>query len=212
MNTYKFTDNKTGAVSYYRETGKSHHTHGEQYQEVDLAGNKIGRASYLAQPVTQYGKWELVPQAAVLTQRTAVTAQWLLEHPDVNGYIYNKERDEAGLDAWTWIGGIDRLTKTGQIVLEYGRLSDKVVAPDFIVYVAVKDYLPFAAQPAPAPVKPKVQLSGTDGNVFALLGKCSRALKAVGQAKQAEELYERTTKAQSYDEALQIMQEYVDAY
>ena len=60
--------------------------------------------------------------------------------------------------------------------------------------------------------KPSVQLTGTDGNVYALMGRCSRALKQAGLADKAEEMVERINKeAEDYDHALRIMMEYVDA-
>jgi len=58
--------------------------------------------------------------------------------------------------------------------------------------------------------KPIVKLTGTDGNVFALAGKVSRALKAAGQPENAKELSTKLFQCGSYDEALQLMMEYVD--
>lgn len=58
--------------------------------------------------------------------------------------------------------------------------------------------------------KPKVQLTGQDGNVFNLIGICSRALKREGQSEKAKEMTDRIFKCKSYDEALQIMMEYCD--
>ncbi len=58
--------------------------------------------------------------------------------------------------------------------------------------------------------KPKVQLSGQDGNVFNLIGICTKALKRAGQIKEAEELSEKIFASGSYNEALQIMQEYCE--
>jgi len=49
-----------------------------------------------------------------------------------------------------------------------------------------------------------------DGNVFNLIGICQRALKSNGYKKEANELLERVTNSGSYDEALQIMFEYVN--
>lgn len=64
---------------------------------------------------------------------------------------------------------------------------------------------------APKPLKkPHVRLTGTDGNVFALLGLCSRALKNAGQSTRADELRTRVFNAGSYDEALNLMCEYCD--
>jgi hypothetical protein len=59
--------------------------------------------------------------------------------------------------------------------------------------------------------KPEVRLSGTDGNVFALMGLCSQALKRNRQYEKAMEMCHKiTTKAKSYDEALSIMSEYCE--
>lgn len=59
--------------------------------------------------------------------------------------------------------------------------------------------------------KPKVRLTGTDGNVFVLLGRCTKALKANGMRDQAEALAGEVFATGSYDEALQAMMSYVDA-
>ena len=59
--------------------------------------------------------------------------------------------------------------------------------------------------------KPIVQLSGEDGNVFAIVGRCSKALKQAGQAAKAQEMTARVMSSGSYDEALAIVSEYVDA-
>jgi len=61
--------------------------------------------------------------------------------------------------------------------------------------------------------KPKVKLVGTDGNVFALMGRCQRGLRDAGMNDKAKEMCDRITKtAESYEQALVIMCEYVDAY
>lgn len=58
--------------------------------------------------------------------------------------------------------------------------------------------------------KPECQLIGTDGNVFAMLGECRKALKAAGMKTEANELGARLFSCHSYDEALAIMGEYVE--
>ncbi|MFA0889239.1 MAG: hypothetical protein ACC613_09150 [Synergistales bacterium] len=58
--------------------------------------------------------------------------------------------------------------------------------------------------------KPVVQLIGQDGNVFNLVGICSRALKKAGRLEEARAMQERVFKAASYAEALSIMGEYVE--
>jgi len=58
--------------------------------------------------------------------------------------------------------------------------------------------------------KPKVKLVGQNGNVFNLLGICTKALKRAGQYEEAQELKKRVFSSGSYDEALALMLEYVD--
>jgi hypothetical protein len=49
-----------------------------------------------------------------------------------------------------------------------------------------------------------------DGNIFAVMGACSDALKKAGQPTKAVELRSKVMNSGSYDEALTICQEYVD--
>lgn len=58
--------------------------------------------------------------------------------------------------------------------------------------------------------KPKVKLTGNDGNVFNLVGICAKALRLDGQADKAEEMTTKVFGASSYDEALVIMGEYCE--
>jgi len=58
--------------------------------------------------------------------------------------------------------------------------------------------------------KPKIELVGQDGNVFAVMGRASRALKQAGMADEAKEMFDRVTSCGSYYEALNIISEYVD--
>ena len=58
--------------------------------------------------------------------------------------------------------------------------------------------------------KPKMNLVGEDGNVFAILGRASRALKQVGMSDQAKEMFDRVTNCGDYYEALNIISEYVE--
>ena len=59
--------------------------------------------------------------------------------------------------------------------------------------------------------KPRCQLTGTDGNVFALAGRVSQTLKKAGMPDKAKEFTGRVFACGSYDEALSLMCEYVDA-
>jgi len=58
--------------------------------------------------------------------------------------------------------------------------------------------------------KPKVKLTGENGNVFNLIGICSRTLKNAGQKEKAKEMSEKVFKCGSYSEALGIMMDYCD--
>ncbi len=57
--------------------------------------------------------------------------------------------------------------------------------------------------------KPEVNLVGENGNIFNTLSICSRALKTAKQPGAAE-MRARVFKASSYEEALNIISEYVD--
>ena len=58
--------------------------------------------------------------------------------------------------------------------------------------------------------KPKVNLIGEDGNIFAILGRAGRALRQAGQPEQAKEMYDRVTSCGDYNKALNIISEYVE--
>jgi hypothetical protein len=60
-------------------------------------------------------------------------------------------------------------------------------------------------------MKPKCKLVGENGNIFNLMGIAARTLKRAGLREEAEEMVSRITKSQSYDEALRIIMEYVEA-
>ena len=58
--------------------------------------------------------------------------------------------------------------------------------------------------------KPRCQLTGEDGNVFALAGQVTRALRSAGQGDKVSEFTTKLFSCGSYDEALQLMMEYVE--
>ena len=59
-------------------------------------------------------------------------------------------------------------------------------------------------------LRPKMQLIGQDGNIFAIMGRASRLLKNAGQSDKAKEMCDRVTASKSYAEALGIISEYVE--
>jgi len=62
------------------------------------------------------------------------------------------------------------------------------------------------------PEKPECELVGTDGNIFALMGRAAKALRRAGMKVEATEMSGKVMESGSYDEALQIIMQYVDAY
>jgi hypothetical protein len=61
-------------------------------------------------------------------------------------------------------------------------------------------------------VKPRVELVGTDGNVFSIIGIVAKALRRAGQSEKAEEFQKRAFSASSYDEVLAMLLDYVEPY
>lgn len=58
--------------------------------------------------------------------------------------------------------------------------------------------------------RPKMQLIGYDGNIFAIMGRAGRLLTDCGQADTAKEMRERVMSCDSYQKALSIVSEYVE--
>jgi len=58
--------------------------------------------------------------------------------------------------------------------------------------------------------KPECQLTDTDGNIFAIIGKVSKTLKRAGQPEKATEFYNKAMQSDSYDAVLQLCFQYVD--
>lgn len=54
------------------------------------------------------------------------------------------------------------------------------------------------------------QLTGEDGNIFNLTSIASKALKKYGMKEQSKEMINKVFKAESYEEALMIIDEYVE--
>jgi len=60
--------------------------------------------------------------------------------------------------------------------------------------------------------KPECEIIGTDGNVFAIIGRVSRTLKQAGQPERAKEFTDRAFQTQNYDEVLAMLDEFVEVY
>ena len=77
------------------------------------------------------------------------------------------------------------------------------------------DFEIYPAAPKPPTVmrhthRPKMQLLGYDGNIFAIMGRASRLLKNSGQGDKAKEMRDRVMSCDSYQKALNIISEYVE--
>lgn len=60
------------------------------------------------------------------------------------------------------------------------------------------------------PRRPVCKLVGTDGNVFAIIGRVACALREAGSGDRGREFTSRAFAAHSYDEVLRLCIEYVD--
>ncbi len=58
--------------------------------------------------------------------------------------------------------------------------------------------------------KPSCQLSGTDGNVYAIIGAVTRSLKESGQHDKAAEWKQEALNAESYGHVLMLAHDYVE--
>lgn len=58
--------------------------------------------------------------------------------------------------------------------------------------------------------KPRVRLTGTDGNVFLVIARCCVALKKAQMADREEEFRKKAFNASSYDEVLGLATQYCE--
>ena len=58
--------------------------------------------------------------------------------------------------------------------------------------------------------KPKVKLIGENGNIFNLLGICTKSLQKIGSYAEAKEMQKMIAMSSSYDEALSILMDFCD--
>lgn len=59
-------------------------------------------------------------------------------------------------------------------------------------------------------MKPKCKLIGEDGNVFAIIGNVSKTLKENDMKEEAREFKVKALASNSYDEVLNLVNEYVE--
>ena len=56
----------------------------------------------------------------------------------------------------------------------------------------------------------EVQLTGEDGNIFAIMGRVQRAMNRAGFRKEAKEMAKKVTSSPSYEIAIATIEEYVE--
>ncbi len=59
-------------------------------------------------------------------------------------------------------------------------------------------------------IKPYIKLSGTNGNVFAIIGKVIKVLKKAGLGEKAKEFQKLAMAQHSYDDVLILVFDYCD--
>ena len=92
------------------------------------------------------------------------------------------------------------------------RVDDGTLAVHFWQEDGFKMTPSFEKNPKPEKnsLRPKMQLIGQDGNIFAIMGRASRLLTDYGQADKAKEMRDRVMSCDSYQKALNIVSEYVE--
>lgn len=138
---------------------------------------------------------ELLTEAGILLDGSAFDAKnvFLFEHGSISNLLFSFEG----------------------VKLDMGRLAMwRLQTYDHFGGTWLSDYVPnrlggFITQEQ-VPQKPKMELTGQDGNIFGIMGRASRLLKRAGQHEQADEMVSRVTACGNYDEALNIISEYVE--
>ena len=59
-------------------------------------------------------------------------------------------------------------------------------------------------------LRPKMNLAGHDGNIYAIMGRAARVLRESGQNRESVEMRRRVIKCDNYYKALGIISEYVE--
>lgn len=74
----------------------------------------------------------------------------------------------------------------------------------------IRTYNDASVMPGKHNEKPPCKLTGTDGNIFALTSRVARTLQKAGQGDKVSEVMTKVLASKSYDEALQVLMEYVE--
>lgn len=74
----------------------------------------------------------------------------------------------------------------------------------------LSDYVPHRLGGFVQEQRPRMELEGQDGNIFAILANASMTLSKAGQREQIDEMFQRVQSCGDYNKALGIISEYVD--
>lgn len=104
------------------------------------------------------------------------------------------------------MGTVDFVDDIGQLQMTWdnGRTLALVPGEDSFSVVSQTELIQARTE------KPDAPLIGANGNIFNLAGIASRTLKVAGMRKQANQMYQRITASGSYEEAVNIIGEYVN--
>jgi hypothetical protein len=82
--------------------------------------------------------------------RQCVTVDYFIEHMvDCYGWTFNKEDHEYSMDPWKMFDGVDQATKGQSRYINFVSGSDKVVGPNYAVFVQRKDMIERGLTPPP---------------------------------------------------------------
>lgn len=95
-----------------------------------------------------------------------------------------------------------------EIPVEGGKIYVHFWQPSNYLFEQVKPEIQKNQEPEKK--RPKMQLVGQDGNIFAIMGRARKLLLANGQEAEAKEMIARVQQAENYYQALHIISKYVE--
>ena len=104
------------------------------------------------------------------------------------------------------MGTVDFVDDSGQLQMKWDNGRSLALVPNEDSFTTISK----PEQDLVKKQKPDAPLIGADGNIFNLMGIASRALKASGLSQQANEMFDRASASGSYEEALNIIGEFVN--
>lgn len=104
------------------------------------------------------------------------------------------------------MGTVDFVDDIGQLQMTWDNGRTLALVPGEDSFSAIAKPKPMQTRTE----KPDAPLIGANGNIFNLMGIASRTLKAAGMREQANQMYQRITASGGYEEAMNIIGEYVN--